>query len=115
MSKQYLSKADFLAGITCQPVDFEVEGLGLIRVRSLTTLESGELSKRHAGDGIAMMLGAVRICLVEPALDESEHEQLGRAQPGIIQAIGQRIMELSGLVETKAQQEELEKKAGNGS
>lgn len=112
-NKHYLSKADFLAGITCKPVDFEVSGLGLVKVRSMTTQESGELGK--AGDGVAVMLEVVRMCLVEPKLDESERALLAEAQPGIIMAIGRRILELSGLAETQEYQDELQKKAGNGS
>lgn len=112
---KYLSKADFLAGITCQPVDFEVPNLGWVKLRSLTTLESGEMNKRYGGDGIAMMLFATQVGLIEPAFDASELEQLGQARPGVIQAISDRILELSGITDDKATQEDLEKKVGSGS
>lgn len=115
MSNKYLSAADFLAGITGKPEDFDVPGLGLIQIRSLTTIESGELNRKHGGDGVALMLASVRMGLVQPALTEAQLEQLGQAKPGTIQLISDRIMSLSGIIETKAEQEALEKKAGNGS
>lgn len=115
MGNKYLSKADFLAGITLTPVDFEVPGVGLVRVRGLTTLELSELQRTYGGDPIAMMLAGVKRCLVEPALDTSELDQLGQGKPGVIQAIGDCIMELSGIRDTQAGQDALEKKAGSGS
>jgi hypothetical protein len=112
---KYLSTADFLAGITGKPEDFDLPGVGLIQVRSLTTAESGEMNRKHSGDGVALMLATVRMGLVQPALDDTQLQLLESAKPGVIQVISHRIMELSGIVETKAELDELEKKAGPGS
>lgn len=112
MSKSYLSKEAFLAGILGTAVDFDVEGLGTIKIRPLTTVESNTLGKENRGDGIGMMLVSVRTCLVEPALTDSDLEALGKGMPGIITTIGEKILEISGLTEKV---EELEKKVGSGS
>ncbi len=114
MSK-YLSKADFLAGITCKPVDFEVEGLGTIRVRGLSTLESDQIGKAAKGENIGLMVRTAHAGLVEPKLDESDVDALWQGAPGIINKIAEKVMQLSGITEDKPAAEDLEKKAGSGS
>ena len=39
----YLTKADFLAGITLKPQDLEIDGLGTVQVRGLGLAEMNEI------------------------------------------------------------------------
>lgn len=111
MASKYLSKADFLAGITCKPVDFEVSELGIIRIRSLSAEELNELGQKYQNDGFAMAMACIDTGLVEPHLEPDELQELRKASARFMLQIGQRIMELSGA----GDQVSLEKKVGNGS
>lgn len=107
MSK-YLSTDDFLAGILGEEVEYEIEGLGTVLIRSLQTVEVQRLRKQYE-DEVDMMLGAVMLGLVEPKLQPEHITQLQAAKPGVLNSLGNRIMQISGMVE------DAEKKAGSGS
>jgi len=107
----YLSAADFLAGVQGQAVDYEVEGVGVVKLKGLTTAQAKTLYAKHSGDEIGLMLGAVGMGLVDPRLSEEQIEQLGDASVGRISGIAQRVLQLSGMADKPA----LENLAGGGS
>ncbi len=96
-SQMALSKRDFLDGIVGKAVDLEVEGLGTVKVKSLTVLQMKELQTQYEGDEIGAAIGAVVKGMVEPSLDEDDVPTLYNAIPGTVMQISKRIMELSGL------------------
>jgi hypothetical protein len=96
MAKSYLSKADFLAGITQKPVEFEVPGLGWVLLRGLTTLELAELQTQYESQPIELMVRGVQLGMVEPALSVEDLAALNQSNPGKVSLISQRVYELSG-------------------
>lgn len=107
----YINKNDFLAALAGIPVDYELPGVGKVKVRGLTLLESNELQRKYNGDGLAVMCEAITLCVVEPKLDASDVAAIQRSQQRLVLELGHKIQVLSGMV----QDEDLEKKAGLGS
>ena len=110
--KSYISADDFLSGVTGEELDFDVPGLGMVKIRSLTTREVGKINREADGDPGKMMAMAVRDGLVEPQLSGDVLAVLNDAKPGPIADISRRIIELSGMSE---EAEALEDLAGGGS
>lgn len=110
--KSYITADDFLSAITGEELDFDVPGLGTVKIRSLTTQQVGRINREADGDPGKMMAMAVRDGLVEPKLPGDVLSTLNDAKPGPIADISRRIMELSGM---SAEAEELENLAGGGS
>ena len=107
----YINKSDFLAALAGIPVDYTIEGVGTVKVRGLSILESNELQRKHNGDGVAIMCEAITLCVVEPKLTADDIKAIQGGLPGVVTEIGDKIMVLSGMKTN----EDLEKKAGNGS
>lgn len=105
----YINKSDFFAAITGKPVDYEIDGVGLVQVRGLTSLELAEIQSKNMNP-VQISLDAVRRCLVAPALDASDIDLLGQAKPGVIQKIADKILVLSAV----KPDDDMEKKVGNG-
>ena len=96
VSKTYLSTADFLAGITLEPVDVEVPGLGTVQVRGLTAVEMATIAERANGNNGELMVLAARYGLLRPALTDDDLPALRGAAAMRFLPIMQRIMQLSG-------------------
>jgi hypothetical protein len=110
MSK-YLSKADFLVGITLKPVDFEVDGLGTVLLRGLSVNELQAIRAEAGDDEIRLMVLFACRGLVEPSLDAEEIQTFADGDAGIVTAIGTRVVELTGV----GSRTQLDPLAGNGS
>ena len=105
MSGKYLTPDDFLPGLLGQEVDFDVSGLGMVKVRGLTVGEVSELRRATRGNGTALLVHTISLGLVEPRMTV---EQLLAAPAGMAtkyEEIGVRIAELSGLTDDKEQQD----------
>lgn len=100
MNKTYLTTADFLAGITLDPVDLDVPGLGTVQVRGLTAVEMATIAERANGSNGELMVQAARYGLLRPALTDDDLPALRAAAAMRFLPIMQRIMELSGQVAT---------------
>lgn len=109
--KSYLSADDFLTGITGREEDYDVPNLGLVRLRSLTTLEVRDLTKLAKGDNVLVALYAVQVGLVEPRLAPTVIDALWASAAGFMSDISNRILELSGMKDRAG----LENLAGAGS
>lgn len=105
----YLSADDFLTGIAGTTVDFEIDGLGTIQIRSLSVMDVKRISAEANGDPMVMGLKMAQAGIVTPALTPEQAERLQDSNPGVVAAISKRIAELSGM------SEEVEKKVGDGS
>lgn len=108
---RYLTKADFLAGITLKPVDFEVDGLGTVQVRGLSIAESTAINDRCGEDNIKKGMEAVVVGMCNPQLSLDDVQALYDGDPRKVSALAVRISELSGSGDEKAQGP----LAGNGS
>lgn len=92
-----LSKTDFLSGITGDSVEFEIENVGTVLLRSLTVKELRILANDYKDDEIGAGVATLLYGLVEPKLDKEDMKEIENAVPGIIMKISKRISELSGL------------------
>ena len=117
MSGKYVSAGDFMAGIMGTPEDFDVPGVGVVQLRSLTVAEVRTINQQHAGDNTGIMLATVGTGLVQPVLTAEQLQQLDGARAGAVADIAERIMQLSGMVETlpAAKAEDLGNAVGGGS
>lgn len=94
-----LSKRDFLDGIVGKSVDYTVEGLGDVKIKSLNIAATKEIQNEYAEDPIGAALVSVIYGMVEPQLDKDDLATLYEGKPGVIMQLAKRISELSGLVE----------------
>lgn len=97
-----LSKTDFLSGICGDSVEFEIENVGSVMLRSLTVKELRTIANEYKSDEIGAATATLLYGLVEPKLEKSDMTQLENAIPGIIMKISKRISELSGLENEQA-------------
>ena len=103
--KHYLTPDDFLMGVLGQAVDFDVSGLGTVKVRGLTVGEVSEIRRLTRGDGALLLAHTISLGMVEPHMTA---EQLLAAPAGMAtkyEEIGVRIAELSGLTDDREQQD----------
>lgn len=111
----YLTADDFLRGVLAEPVDFEVAGLGTVRLRGLTVGEVAVVKREARTDATTLLAQTIALGMVEPQMTL---EQLLSAPAGIAQVyeqIGVRIAELSGLGDKPETQEQLDAFPGGGS
>lgn len=115
MSKSvYLTKEDFLRGVTLEPEDF-AGPIGLVSLRGLSTLEVNRLSKNAEGNEIASLVHLLVAGLVSPPLDAADAEQLLNGSFTKILPYVQRIQALSGMTTGKDQSENFGALPGGGS
>lgn len=106
----YITKTDFLAALAGRPQDYELPGVGVVRIRPLSVAEVQALTTKYGDDGVSMSVDAVVLALVDPKLDPEDAEQLRTAAAGTFTKLAEEVLRLSGI-----RDDELEKKAGNGS
>lgn len=94
---KYLSADEFLAGITGESVDFEIAGLGTVKVRALEFAEIQKIDREAKGDNLQSALLMVLYGLVEPALTQANLEALQKAKPGIIRQLSDHVSKISGM------------------
>ena len=92
-----LSKTDFLSGICGDSVEFEIENVGTVMLRSLTVKELRTIANEYKSDEIGAATATLLYGMVEPKLEKPDMSELEKAIPGIIMKISKRISELSGL------------------
>lgn len=100
---KYLGNAEFLASLAKQEHDHEIPGVGVVRIRSLTTREVHDLRHRYMSKGddqVGMFqIESLLMAMVDPKLSKENLEAMLEGRPGIIANISDRILELSGLTE----------------
>ena len=97
----YLTSADLFAAATGQTVDFDVPGIGTVKLRSLTVLEFSDIT-RGDKDKPRMMAMTVSAGMVEPSLSYDELMGLRAGAIRIYDTIAQRILELSALADSES-------------
>lgn len=105
----YLSASDFITGIAGTSEDYEIPGVGVIQIRSISVMDVRRIDKEANGDQVAMGLLMVQAGIAIPKLTPEEAARLEESHPGIVGEISKRISVLSGL------SEDVEKKVGSGS
>lgn len=92
-----VDKAQLLKANRCAEDDVEIPGIGTVRVRGLTRAEIMRISK-GVSEGKNMEPLSLSLALVDPKMTEDEAAQwLEVAGFGEIEAVNQRINELSGI------------------
>jgi hypothetical protein len=112
MNKARLSAQAFLAAVQGKTQDYELDGVGVVGIRSLTTPEAEQLTALQAEGTSAMLFKAIEVGLVEPTLSPDELAQLHTALPGPVMKLAAAIMQLSGMADKVG---DLEGEAGGGS
>lgn len=110
MAKATVSATDFLRAVVGEPQPFEVPNVGTVMIRPLTFGEAERITSAHKNQTAEMMLQALALGLVEPALDAEQIEALHQANAGPVMKIAARIMQISGM-----SGDTLEGEAGGGS
>lgn len=93
----YLSAADLLAAAVGETTDFELPGLGTVKLRSLTVLEYATLLREAASDPVMTNMKTVALGMVEPALSLDELLALRAGAIASFVPAAERIAELSAL------------------
>lgn len=112
MKQARVSAQAFLAAIQGKTQDVELDGIGMVGIRSLTMSEAEEVTALQADGYSTMMFRAIEYGLTDPPLAAEELEQLRSALPGPVMQLATAIMQLSGMA---AQASALEGEAGGGS
>jgi hypothetical protein len=112
----YVSRDDFLKALTISEEDFDVAGLGTVRIKPLSLADRAAVQKANTGkdgqlDVLEMQTAALITGLVEPKLTIDDVAALRAGRPGVIDAITLRVLETSGMESSDA----FEKKVGSGS
>jgi hypothetical protein len=92
---KYLSASDFLKGIIGEEEDFDVPGLGTIRIRPLGMGEAMRINDKATDDAERFVLMLTK-AIVEPALDETQCADLYKASGDVLQPLLSRISALAG-------------------
>ncbi len=111
--KKTISREDFLAGMRPKPEEFNVDGLGVIKIRAISLSEREEIksgSTPFGGKVDEAKFAAITLLkgVVDPKLTLQDVAELQGANFGIVNKIGNRIWELSGI---KSGAEEVAKNA----
>jgi len=93
----YLTKADFLAGITLKPQDLEIDGLGTVQVRGLGLAEMNEIRAAIGDNELLLVVHGAHRGLVNPQLSLEDLALLGQANPLVVSEIGKKVFEISGM------------------
>lgn len=109
MSK-YLTGKDFLAGIIGAEEDFEIPGVGTVRIRAPGKLEAMRAAETSTGQ-VDSIVKIIACALVEPKLTEEEITELYHAQHNMIDPLIERIRTMT----PDRTDEDAEKKVGSGS
>ena len=109
MTKATISATDFLRAVVGDAEPFEVAGVGTVVIRPLTFAEAERITSANKNQTAEMMLQALAIGLVEPALTAEQIDALHAAKAGPVMKIAGRIMQISGMSEAN------EGEAGGGS
>ena len=112
MKQARIDAQAFLAAIQGKTQDYELDGVGTVAIRSLTTPEAEELTALQAQGTSAMLFMAIEKGLVDPALTPEQQQQLHAALPGPVMKLAAAIMQLSGMADKL---NDLEGEAGGGS
>lgn len=92
-----ISKQDFLKGITGKPVELDLEGIGVIKVKGLSVAELTEIQGLSEKDDMLAALYTIVYGVVEPKLDKEDVEYIKQATPKLTMVIANKISELTGL------------------
>ena len=114
MKKIYVSRDTFLAALSVEEQDLEIEGLGTVRIRPLTLTQRAEMQRKFMDkenriDTLRMQTATLLMGLVAPQLTEADLAVIEQGRPGLVDKVSMRILDASGMAD------DFEKKAGSGS
>lgn len=112
--KIYLSKEDFLRGVTLEAEDF-TGPIGTVSLRGLSTLEVNRLSRGAESNEIANLVHLLVAGMVYPQFTADDADALLNGSLTKILPYVQRIQALSGMTTGKEQAENFDSLSGGGS
>lgn len=102
----YLTANDFFAAIQGDTVDFDT-GAGVVKLRGLSVSEVKAMQANGAM-GLDTLPLLVAHGLVEPELSEDDVQRIADGSFATVNAMAQRVMELSGITDDKKKREALD-------
>lgn len=109
-TKRIMNPEEFLAAVIGEPVDFPVEGVGVVQVRGLTVMERKQI-RPYIEDNEDLTVQVLVRGMVNPKLEAEHADQLYEKDNRKCTAIARKILQLSA----DEDEDELEKKVGSGS
>lgn len=106
-----VSGAHFLAAIVREDKYYDLQGVGLVKIRGLSTKEAQDISQKYEDNRAALVVNVVAVGLTEPALTEEQVAALYDAKSGPISRLFEEISSMSAIAQT----EKLQGEVGTGS
>ncbi len=113
--KRTIAAADFLRAIQQTEEYFELPGVGMVKLRSMSAKDAQEIYQKHESDRAALVIAVATAGLVEPALTPEQVEVLYNSKAGPVVRLFERISTISGMSQTEQEAEGLADLAGGGS
>ncbi|NJN84429.1 MAG: hypothetical protein HC802_20565 [Caldilineaceae bacterium] len=114
-STPVISVDDFLAGILGEEELYDLAGVGVVRIRSLTSAEVERMPEASGENSHRFMRAVIGAGLVEPKLTAEQVGQLENGKAGTVTTLATRILEISGRSNSQEVAEDLKKPPGGGS
>lgn len=105
-----ISKADFLSALVRDDRYYDLQGVGLVRIRGLSVKEAQTLYQKYEGSRADLVVNVIKTCVTEPELTEEDTQALYDAKAGPINTLFEEIMSMSAEAT-----EQLQGEAGAGS
>lgn len=102
----YLTADDFFTAIQGETIDFDT-GAGVVKLRGLSVSEVKAMQTNGAL-GLDTLPLLVAHGLVEPELTEADVHRIADGSFSTVNAMAQRVMELSGITDTAKKREALD-------
>ena len=93
-----MNKQDFLDAIARKTIEVEIEGLGTVKIRSLSAYEVEKIQSKKLSD-MQAALYLILYGLAEPALSEEDLKSLGDAGLEFLMPLANQISIISGIKE----------------
>lgn len=112
-----VGKIDFFGAIKREDSYYELQGVGLVRIRGLSMEEAQSLYQKYENNRPQLVANTIRLGLTEPQLDDDDIRNLLDAKAGPIATLFEEIMSRSAEVTEKSPEafEELQGEAGGTS
>ena len=93
----YLESKDLLLGIAITEEDFEIDGVGIVRLRGLTAKQGVEGLRGMDKDPMMRFQKIILMGVVRPQMTDADLALLADGKIGVVQNLATKIMEMSGM------------------
>ena len=93
----YLESKDLLSGIAITEEDFEIEGVGTVRLRGLTAKQGVEGLRGMDKDPMMRFQKIILMGVLRPKMTDADLALLADGKIGVVQSLATKIMDMSGM------------------